>query len=119
MTRKCKICNLEFEISRYNGSRQYCTFCLPTEGMNTSERKSLLRKVFKKKLLEIKGDKCSRCGYDKCTEALEFHHLDPSKKEFTISRYYSTDWNDYLKEVEKCILVCSNCHKEIHSGEKI
>lgn len=56
-----------------------------------------------------------RCGYNKCLKALEFHHLDPSQKDFTIS-------NDHFKlkeaveESKKCILLCSNCHKEFHVG---
>ncbi len=71
----------------------------------------------KKLLVEYKGNKCKICGYDKCLSALEFHHLEPENKDFTIS--YNTKYNnlDILKkEVDKCILVCANCHREIHAG---
>jgi|GEM_PF-878845 len=76
------------------------------------------RKRVKLKLIEYKGGKCEKCGYDKCVRALEFHHLDPSKKDFTIS---GKSWSyERLKiEVEKCILVCSNCHNEIHFLENL
>lgn len=71
--------------------------------------------MFLAKIKEKRGGKCIRCGYDKCIKALEFHHLDPSKKDFTIS-------NDHFKlldavnESKKCILICSNCHKELHDN---
>lgn len=71
------------------------------------------RKRKKKELVEYKGGKCEKCGYDKSTRALQFHHLDPIEKDFTISRKsYSIE--RLKKEVDKCILVCANCHLEIH-----
>jgi hypothetical protein len=73
------------------------------------------RKKAKKKLVEYKGGKCQCCGYDKCIEAMEFHHLDPSQKDFSISGK-SWAYERLRKEVDKCIMVCSNCHKEIHAG---
>lgn len=71
------------------------------------------RKRTKIKLVEYKGGKCEKCGYDKFLQALEFHHLDPKEKDFTIS---GKSWSfEKLKtEVDKCILLCSNCHIEIH-----
>ena len=112
----CKICELEFITIAKGYSRKYCTNCLPTIGLTPSKRKTVLRQSFKKKLLELNGNKCCRCGYNKCSEALEFHHLNPKEKDFTISAYNSSNWEDYLKESKKCILVCSNCHKEIHNN---
>ena len=73
------------------------------------------RKRKKKALVEYKGGKCQCCGYSKCIEALEFHHLNPNIKNFTISGK-SKSFNSLKSEVDKCILVCSNCHKEIHAG---
>ena len=76
---------------------------------------SLYRREVKRKLIEYKGGKCQICGYNRCQEALEFHHLDPSQKDFTISG--GTKSFESLKpEVDKCILVCANCHREIHAG---
>ena len=59
--------------------------------------------------------KCQRCGYNKCISALEFHHTDPTKKEFTISNDHFK-LKEVMKEIKKCILICSNCHKEYHAG---
>lgn len=76
------------------------------------------RREFKEKLIKYKGGKCEICGYDKCVDALEFHHLEPNKKEFTISgKIISLE--RAKKEIDKCILVCANCHREIHYRERI
>ncbi len=76
------------------------------------------RRRVKKKLIEYKGGKCEKCGYNKCVSALEFHHLDPSKKDFGIGGKGNTRKLELMiKEVDKCILVCSNCHREIHDYE--
>jgi hypothetical protein len=61
------------------------------------------------------GGECNRCGYDKCIDALEFHHIDPDLKEFSISHNgHTRSWERVKKELDKCLMVCSNCHKEIH-----
>ena len=72
------------------------------------------RKKIKKMSVEYKGGKCEICGYDKCFRALEFHHTDPDKKDFQISGK-SVSWDRIKIELDKCVLVCSNCHSEIHS----
>jgi hypothetical protein len=68
------------------------------------------------KLQAIKymGGKCIICGYSRCLRALHFHHIDPQDKEFDIST--KTNWFKIKEELEKCILVCANCHMEIHDG---
>lgn len=71
----------------------------------------------KKKLVEYKGGKCERCGYDRCIDSLEFHHLDPNEKDFTIGGK-SFSFERLRIESDKCILICSNCHKEIHFEER-
>ena len=69
--------------------------------------------------VEYKGGKCCLCGYNKCMGALDFHHIDPSKKDFAISKQRRTSPQKFdcvKSELDKCILVCSNCHSEIHAG---
>ena len=67
----------------------------------------------KQKLVEYKGGGCKICGYNKCIAALQFHHRDPSQKDFGISA--TTKSFDLMKlEVDKCDLLCSNCHAEEH-----
>jgi len=74
------------------------------------------RRELRQLAIEYKGGKCEICGYDRCNEALEFHHLDNSKKEFGISeKGYTHSWAKVKKELGKCILVCANCHRELHA----
>lgn len=61
------------------------------------------------------GGKCCMCGYSKCIGALDIHHIDPLTKEFAISVDGNTrSWDRVRREIEKCILVCANCHREAH-----
>lgn len=70
----------------------------------------------KQRLVRCFHGKCGICGYNKCMQALQFHHLDPNEKQFTISKYSNYSFERTSQEVRKCILLCSNCHKEYHSG---
>lgn len=75
------------------------------------------RKQLRARACEYKGGKCQLCGYNRSMEALEFHHLDPQKKDFGISSSGITrSWEKVGKEIDKCILVCANCHRELHAG---
>ena len=86
--------------------------------MNPNDYEMQQKRAWSRKLeLIIKmGGECSKCGYKKNVAALEFHHIDPSQKKFPLdSRHLSnTSMDKILEESEKCILLCSNCHKEIH-----
>lgn len=62
----------------------------------------------------LKGKVCSRCGFDDI-RALCFHHRNRSEKEFTIGQILSLKKETILKEIEKCDLICANCHSIEHS----
>lgn len=62
------------------------------------------------------GNECCFCGYNRCSSALDFHHIDEGEKNFTIRDGVTRSWSRVQQELEKCILVCSNCHREIHAG---
>jgi hypothetical protein len=67
--------------------------------------------------VELKGGRCQVCGYSKCIWALDFHHYDESTKSFNLSTDGMTrSWARIKEEVSKCLLVCANCHREIHAG---
>jgi hypothetical protein len=74
------------------------------------------RQRVKQRCVESFGGKCGICGYSKCISALEFHHTDPSVKESQISLSNTRKWEKVVCELKKCVMVCSNCHREIHSG---
>ena len=67
----------------------------------------------KRLMIEYKGGKCMRCGYDKCDGALDFHHRDPSQKELTLNGQ-SRSLEALKPELDKCDLLCANCHREVH-----
>jgi hypothetical protein len=76
------------------------------------------RKVVRQKALAHKGNKCELCGYDRCPEALEFHHPFDDTKEFGVSsRGYTRSWEKVREEIDKCVLLCANCHREVHAGK--
>ena len=80
----------------------------------------LRRQKVRRMAIEYKGGKCERCSYQRCLDALEFHHLDSSKKDFGISdRGYTRSWKRIREEIEKCILLCANCHREIHAQTQL
>ena len=71
----------------------------------------------KERLVEECGGACSVCGYKKYAGALDFHHVDPTKKSFALSvKGLSYSWESLFKEAKKCVLVCKNCHTEISAG---
>lgn len=74
------------------------------------------RKEVKRRIIYVLGGKCQCCGYDKCEEALEVHHLNPDEKELTFSSSYNQSWDVLAKELENCVLLCANCHRELHYG---
>ena len=92
-------------------SSSYCKTCL-----YVYQKQRWIDRKFK--AVELLGGKCSICGYNKCLDALEFHHLDPSKKEFAFNKMRLISWPRMIKELKKCILLCANCHRETHYQEK-
>lgn len=74
------------------------------------------RRKVKQILVAEAGGCCRLCGYDRCVAALEFHHLDPSSKEFGLSQRGARSIEKLRAEVRKCMLLCSNCHAEVEAG---
>lgn len=97
-----------YEKSGRNG-RWKCLKC-------ESELAVLKKQKYKLKMIQYKGGKCEICGYDKNIAALEFHHLNPETKSFTISATQHS-WENTKKELDKCICLCANCHRELHNPQ--
>lgn len=105
----CPICGTSFTPKTGAANQRTCCYeCMP-DGVQ------LTRGMFLAKIKEQRGGKCVRCGYSTCLKALEFHHIDPSQKDFTISNDHFK-LQDAINESKKCILICSNCHKELHDN---
>lgn len=123
-TGACKVCQ-----SAIKSNRSYCETCwntiknkpkAPKTPLNNAvnyQRVKKWRQEMKAKAVAYKGGRCILCGYNKSNRALTFHHRDPSEKEFTIGSITVKAWDFIKKELEKCDLLCYNCHMEIHDGE--
>jgi len=108
----CVVCGKKLNWRNKSGMCQECKPPAKTQSEIISEH----RRRRKKALVEYKGGKCERCGYDRYIGALGFHHIDPSTKSFSLSSSGTTkSWERDKAEVDKCILVCYNCHLEIHA----
>lgn len=66
------------------------------------------------KAIEYKGGSCTSCGYAKHYSALEFHHPNPLEKDCDWNKLRLKSWDKITSELDKCILLCSNCHREVH-----
>lgn len=105
--RECKVCGKKYPYNRKAGHRvNVCGSCKTLERTKANKIKSV----------DYCGGKCQICGYSRTINALSFHHVDPRKKEFTISRGYTYSWKKLKKELDKCILLCLVCHAEVHEG---
>ena len=110
----CEICKKEFYPNIIGMTRKYCYECSPAD-VNRSEQITSLRHAMKKEMVKQRGGKCERCGYNKCIDALHFHHIKEKEKEFGLSENgIIHSWILYQEEASKCELLCANCHAEEH-----
>jgi hypothetical protein len=86
----------------------------PETLLNQADDTSWKRSI-KQRAVTFLGGKCCICKYEKCLDSMHFHHVDPEIKEFCISDK-SWSWSRIVDELQKCALVCANCHGEIHAG---
>lgn len=112
----CTKCKEDKPIDRFiikkDRKNQFCKDC----------HNAFCRKKWKDrrvKAIELLGNKCNKCGYDKNYAALEFHHLDPSTKEANWNQIRKWAWSKLVEELKKCILLCANCHRELHNPNDI
>ena len=84
--------------------------------MGSYEHVKNYRQKQKENIIYVMGGKCALCGYNKCNSALEFHHINPSEKNYQLSSGSTRSLNRDFVEARKCILLCSNCHREVHNG---
>lgn len=102
----CKVCQRAYHKSKY--TEKY--------GEKARFRNKTKRDTFYKNLNEYLDPLTCSCCSESSNVCLEFHHPDPSKKENQISHMHTYSWELVMKEINKCILVCSNCHAKIHAG---
>jgi hypothetical protein len=102
----------EWHLCGNEAKQKYCSTKCKNKAATDRFRKNL-----KVKAVEYKGGSCNICGYNKSVAALQFHHLDPSQKDFALSANgHTRRWVDVKKELDKCVCLCANCHAELHAG---
>lgn len=142
-TSKCKSCRKEYSIEyrqrpevkaktkayhraymaiTKNRKRAYKNQRKHLQKPSAKEKRNVARRIWvakeKQKCVDYKGGGCSVCGYNKCLAALDFHHINPKEKNGygtgALKAHWTFEKNKF--EIDKCILVCVRCHREIHAG---
>ena len=115
--RRCPRCQELLPIESFYGRRGssgngvYCKTCTNRQTIERQQRLKL-------QAVQYKGGKCGSCGYDKYIGCLEFHHMDPTKKDFNLAAAHCTSFEKIRSELDKCVLLCANCHREEHARQK-
>lgn len=111
---KCEVCGAALA----GRQRKYCSSKCRIHALSSYPSQKARGYARKKELIAMLGGKCSMCGYDKYLSALEFHHIDKSTKSFNLdSRSLSNRTFDVcVAESQKCVLLCANCHREVHNA---
>ncbi|CAB4125727.1 HNHc domain containing protein [uncultured Caudovirales phage] len=104
----CRDCGTADQSLFYTKTKYYCKSCWNRKTYKSSRDKLDL-------LISERGGACERCGYNKCFQALQWHHIDPNEKEFGISGRRGSPLAELREEVAKCQLLCANCHAEVHT----
>ena len=119
MTKFCLQCRklLTGRQSKYC-SRQ-CKNIFLNQSLQSYEAQQERGRKRKLELIKLKGNQCETCGYNNNYSALEFHHREPVDKNFQLDlrSLSNIKWEVILNEVEKCQLLCSNCHAEHHNPD--
>lgn len=103
----CTSCGRSYTYVRgRGGTRKVCNSCLVNRR----------RFEIKRRAVAYKGGRCELCTYDRCLEAMTFHHRDPAQKDFAISGAHARSWKVIQAELDKCVLLCNRCHTETHAG---
>ena len=125
----CKECGKEWLIREDRENSSYCRDCLFkghrngmfgkiswNKGQKTYDRNSF-KKLRKKECVALFGNKCALCGAENLPIACySFHHIDPNTKQHQISKILLWNWVTLKNELLKCVMLCSNCHKQVHFG---
>jgi len=107
-SRECKECHKKIRNIYYQNNKE-----------KEKQRTSIVKKKYRQWFKDLKMTfKCSKCSEDHIS-CLDFHHIDPKEKEFNLSQALNRGIGKekLLKEIEKCIILCANCHRKEHYKE--
>jgi len=109
---------------RVRKAKVYCVVCKRSTRNSTHKSKCyacasrVSRYRAKLKAVAYKGGKCMKCGWSGNIAALEFHHIEGENKEFGIGQKVNANWEKVKNELDKCELLCSNCHRSLHADNR-
>ena len=106
-----KSCNWKHCSNQVEEDRAHCSAPCRNKDYVDARRRKVKEMAF-----IYKGGKCAACGYSRCITAIDFHHLVPSQKDFGVGNGNTTAWAKVREELDKCVALCSNCHREVHAG---
>lgn len=103
----CRMCQRPYKYYKGTGNTtKHCSSCMVNRR----------RFAIKDKALAMFDNKCLVCGYDRCSRSLTFHHINEAIKKFAISGSHCRSWEKIEQELNNCVLLCHNCHNELHAG---
>lgn len=118
-TKICSKCGIEKPITEYhkngfkrNGEQKYRGYCKACANSLESARYKA-----KREFVDAQRTVCEKCGESRA-HVLDFHHKDPNTKEFTIGKLKKGSQEVLQEEIDKCICLCANCHRDFHYLEK-
>lgn len=103
----CEDCGETDPNNFYPRQKQKCKKC-------HNKRTAKAGQIKRIKAIELLGGCCQHCGYNKCYSALEFHHIDPTLKDVNYATMRGWSFERIEEELQNCILLCANCHREVH-----
>jgi hypothetical protein len=111
----CTTCKIVKPLTSFNND------CRRPSGKNPQckqcqyDAKKKVKDLNKSKAIEYLGGKCKRCEIEsKHYDIYDFHHRNPDEKEAKLNHLMYSGWDNIVKELNKCDLLCSNCHRITH-----
>lgn len=114
-TKICSKCKIEKPLTDFHkngfdkyGNQKYRGYC-----KNCANALEKNRYKKKKEYINSFKSECKKCGENR-QYVLDFHHLNSEEKDFTIGQFRKGSFSILKEEIEKCVVLCSNCHREYH-----
>jgi hypothetical protein len=112
------VCSYACRNKYYSGEKSFVWKGGERDKVRDRELDKKRKNKYKEQAVQYLGGKCSICGYNKCNASLDFHHKDPTTKTKDLKNLTtSNSWSKIVLELDKCILLCANCHRELHWNE--
>jgi len=120
-----------YKIISYNGAKLYQSLDdgiliqvnmgkklrISTYWYDTKKSKNKYHIKRKRMVYQLKSHGCALCGYNKCAAAMDFHHIGEKVFSLNTNLFCRHTNQEIADEIAKCILLCANCHREVHFND--